>query len=145
MFAGVHEIMQCHQLFHMALQYRIKEWNTKDDIGDVILASVSPHRNGFILKLKHSSFEVYRIVFLEISLIHQSLFVSKQISSGSVFLVKIVHHLSACLNCIVASLKWCCCCGLWKCLSFFFISFPNQWYGMLTEVLCRISRPLWRK
>ena len=39
-FKYVDEITQCHQLFNMALYDRIKEWNVKETIGDVIYASV---------------------------------------------------------------------------------------------------------
>ena len=40
-FKHVHEILQCHQLFSMALSDRTKEWISNDVIGDVIYASVS--------------------------------------------------------------------------------------------------------
>ena len=40
-FKHIHEIIQCHQLFNMALGDRTKEWITNDVIGDVIYASVS--------------------------------------------------------------------------------------------------------
>ncbi|XP_066915965.1 rho guanine nucleotide exchange factor 10-like isoform X2 [Clytia hemisphaerica] len=40
-FRHVHEIIQCHQLFSMALTDRTKEWSTNDVIGDVIYASFS--------------------------------------------------------------------------------------------------------
>ena len=40
-FKHVHEILQCHRLFSMALSDRTKEWISNDVIGDVIYASVS--------------------------------------------------------------------------------------------------------
>ena len=50
-FRHVHEIIQCHQLFSMALSDRTKEWTTNDVIGDVIYASVSQHSTTKVLWL----------------------------------------------------------------------------------------------
>lgn len=40
-FKHIHEILQCHQLFNMALSDRANEWDTREVIGDVIFASFS--------------------------------------------------------------------------------------------------------
>jgi len=39
-FKYIHEIIQCHKLFSMALIDRTNKWMTDDVIGDVIYASV---------------------------------------------------------------------------------------------------------
>lgn len=39
-FKHIHEIIQCHQVFNIALSDRMSKWVTEDLIGDVLHASV---------------------------------------------------------------------------------------------------------
>ena len=40
-FQHIHEILQCHELFSIALSDLISQWRENPNIGDVIYASVS--------------------------------------------------------------------------------------------------------
>lgn len=94
-FKHIHEIIQCHQLFHMALSDRMSKWLTQDLIGDVLSASVRKKKVFSLIYLhwcccfsNQWSLETYKKPIFLFEFIY--LFIKKLVTSWKCILQKFV-------------------------------------------------------